>query len=241
MYRTGKGKLSSIFAKNSVEHIDFLDYQTDDTFDCIVMDNVIEHMVPDTTGEVLKKCYNLLNIRGYLVVLTTHRFSGPHDISKFFLPFGAKTEGFHLKEFSFIELEDALVKAGFQQIFGFPFHPRLLWKFNIVPRPSVWAARKARFIEKIIEMDSLSKMLTINRTLTSVMVATLFPAIAVGAKKNDNGFTLLLFTEDCLRVGEVAALRLLLLLLLLQNTILNPQHFGLDKWEYLTKSFTIYS
>jgi 2-polyprenyl-3-methyl-5-hydroxy-6-metoxy-1,4-benzoquinol methylase len=177
-----KKKLSSILAENSVEHIDILDYQTNDTFDCIVMDNVIEHIVPDTTDEVLKKCYNLLNIRGYLVLLTTHRFSCPHDISKLFLPFGAKAEGLHLKEFSFIDLEDALGKAGFQQVFGFPFHPRLLWKFNIVPRPSVWAARKARFFENILERDSLSKMLTINRTLTRVMVATLFPAIAVGAK-----------------------------------------------------------
>lgn len=178
-----KEKLRSLSAEDLVEHVDVIDYQPDRDFDCIVLDNVIEHLVPDTITDVLSKCYDMLGSEGYLIVLTPHRFSGPHDISYLFLPLGAKAEGFHLKEFSFTDLEEALREAGFQQVLGFPIHPRLIQKIGVNPRPSTWAARKARYHESISEKRFFSSALTMNRTLTRAMVAMLFPAVCVGAKK----------------------------------------------------------
>jgi 2-polyprenyl-3-methyl-5-hydroxy-6-metoxy-1,4-benzoquinol methylase len=180
--RRARERLRPLSSENCVEQADILDYETEDSFDCIVMDNVIEHLVPDSVQDVLTKCLGILNPTGYIIIWTPHRFSGPHDISKHFLPVGAKAEGFHLREFSFTEIEEELKEAGFRQVLGFPFHPRLLRKFQVVPTPALWAARKARFTEQHLEKSVLAKTLTRNRTLAHALVAILFPAVCVGVR-----------------------------------------------------------
>jgi 2-polyprenyl-3-methyl-5-hydroxy-6-metoxy-1,4-benzoquinol methylase len=172
------------FAKSDrVQHGDVLDYKPPTKFDVIVMDNVIEHLVPDETADILAKCYEMLDEEGYLIVLTPHSFSGPHDVSKHFLPFGAKAEGFHLKEFSFTDMNQSLMNAGFQEVWGFPFHPRLLGKYHLTPRPSEWAARKSMMLEKVALSGPLPKLLRLGRTSARMVTALAFPAVAVGVKK----------------------------------------------------------
>ena len=146
------------------------------------MDNVIEHIPPDTLNDVLKKCLTLLNDVGFLIIFTPHKFTGPHDISKKYLPLGSKADGLHLREFSFSELNENFKKVGFEDVLAFLFHPRLLKNFNIIASPSTWAARKAIFFEKIIDRKSLSWILRLNRVCTSAMVAILFPAVCIGCK-----------------------------------------------------------
>jgi len=124
-----------------------------------------------------------MNDRPDLVVLTPHSFSGPHDVSKHFLPFGAKAEGFHLKEFSFTDMDEFLRRAGFQDVLGFPFHPRLLGKYHLTPKPSEWAARKSMMLEKIAKRGPLPKLLRLGRTSARIVTALAFPAVAVGAKR----------------------------------------------------------
>lgn len=175
-------KLHSISKWNSVKQADIMSYVVEKTFDCIVMDNAIEHFHPDTINDILRKCHGMLNENGYMIILTPHRFSGPHDISKYFLPLGSKSKGFHLKEFSFTDLYEHLKLAGFNEILGFPFHPRLFRNINLIPNCSIWAARKAIFLEKFMKKGGVSKVLTINATLSRILVAILFPAVCVAKK-----------------------------------------------------------
>ena len=172
------------FARSDhVEHGDVLDYDPLTKFDVIVMDNVIEHLVPDETPDILAKCYEMLDREGYLVVLTPHSFSGPHDISKYFVPFGAKAEGFHLKEFSFTDMNQSLMHAGFQEVWGFPFHPRLLGRYHLTPKPSEWAARKSMMLEKVAQRGPFPKLMRFARTSTRMLTALAFPTVAVGVKR----------------------------------------------------------
>jgi 2-polyprenyl-3-methyl-5-hydroxy-6-metoxy-1,4-benzoquinol methylase len=174
----------SPFAKSEhVRHGDVLDYNPPTKFDVIVMDNVIEHLVPDETPDILAKCYEMLDQEGYLVVLTPHSFSGPHDISKYFVPFGSKAEGFHLKEFSFTDMNQFLMHAGFQEVWGFPFHPRLLGKYHLTPKPSEWAARKSMILEKVAQHRPFPKLLRLGRTPARMVTALAFPAVAIGVKR----------------------------------------------------------
>jgi 2-polyprenyl-3-methyl-5-hydroxy-6-metoxy-1,4-benzoquinol methylase len=177
-----KLKLASISKSDSVRQADIIQYQIKETFDCIVLDNVIEHFHPDLVDDILGKCYSLLNSTGYIFILTPHKFSGPHDVSKCFLPLGSKAQGFHLKEYSFTDLKDNLVRAGFNNIFGFPFHPRLFRSMRFYPRCSRFGARKAIFLEKLFSHRLLSKSLRINSTLSHILVALLFPAVCVAKK-----------------------------------------------------------
>jgi 2-polyprenyl-3-methyl-5-hydroxy-6-metoxy-1,4-benzoquinol methylase len=178
-----KVKLQSYSLEPLVRQSDIMQYYPDETYDCIIMDNVIEHFHSDTIVDVLKKSYSLLNRNGYIIIVTPHKFSGPHDISGQFLPIGSKATGFHLKEFSFTDLYNDLKAAGFQQVFGFPFHPRLLRRFNIVPNSSAWAAQKAMLFEKVVQNSFLSKALILNGTLSRILVALLFPAVCVAKKE----------------------------------------------------------
>ena len=177
-----KQDLASLGRSDRVKHADVLDYSPPAKFDIIVMDNVIEHLVPDETSDILAKCYEMLAPDGYLVVLTPHAFAGPHDISRYFVPFGSKAEGFHLKEFSFTEMDECLKVSGFDDVWAFPFHPQLLRKF-LMPKPSRWAARKSMLLERIAQSGPMPKLLRLGRTPARILSAVAFPAVAVGVKR----------------------------------------------------------
>jgi 2-polyprenyl-3-methyl-5-hydroxy-6-metoxy-1,4-benzoquinol methylase len=178
-----KQDLRAFGQSDHVQHGDFLDYDAPTSFDVIVMDNVIEHLVPDETHDILTKCYEMFNQDGYLIVLTPHSFSGPHDVSKHFLPFGSEAEGFHLKEFSFTDMNEYLRRAGFQEVLGFPFHPRLLGRYHFTPKPSEWAARKSMALEKVAQRGPFPSLLRLGRTSARIVTALAFPAVAIGVKK----------------------------------------------------------
>lgn len=184
-----KKKLHSNGKENLIFQSDIVDFDSEKTFDCIIMDNVLEHIVPDTTEDVLKKCYHMLNRNGWIVINVPHKFSGPHDISYLFLPLGSTAKGFHFREFTFEELEQVMKNAGFKKILGFPVYPGdkryrfITKKFKI--KPSVWAACKAKILEKLFQVRFFKKILTINRRITQIFVKFMFPTICVGVKTED--------------------------------------------------------
>ena len=61
-----KQDLGPFSISDHVQHGDVLDYDPPTKFDVIVMDNVIEHLVPDETPDILAKCYEMLDEDGYL-------------------------------------------------------------------------------------------------------------------------------------------------------------------------------
>ena len=74
---------------------------------------LMEHLHPDDALEQVRGVYRALVPGGVFVCITPHRFSGPHDISKFF---DDEASGFHLKEYTSTELFRLLKSTGFRQV-----------------------------------------------------------------------------------------------------------------------------
>lgn len=183
LVRQARTKLQDCGFADRVSRSDVMEYAHSAPVDCIVMDNVIEHFHPDSVGDVLRKCHAMLKPGGQVVVLTPHRLSGPHDITREFRPLGTPAQGLHLKEFTFTDLDDELRLAGFRSVMGFPFHPRLLRKIRFVPDCSEWAAKKSIALEKLFTRHrSLSSLMTRSATAGHLCVALLFPSICVAQK-----------------------------------------------------------
>lgn len=172
-------RLAELNLENNASVGDITSLKTTKKFDCLIMDNVIEHLAPDTTIDILKKCREVLTDNGQIIIATPHQFSGPHDVSKFFLPLGAKAEGLHLREYTFTDLDKVLRAAGFSQTLGFCHHPRLFSTLGLVPLPSAKNAIKDIKRERYF---AGSKLLTLNRQLSKIIVALCFPAVIVGKK-----------------------------------------------------------
>jgi SAM-dependent methyltransferase len=71
----------------------------------------LEHVHPDDVPLHLEQAARILKQGGTYVLSTPHRFSGPHDISRYF---SDVPEGFHLKEWTFAELGKVAIQAGFR-------------------------------------------------------------------------------------------------------------------------------
>ena len=190
LIEAARRRLAPLGLAQRVCRAEVMSYVHPESVDGVVLDNAIEHFHPDAIPDVLRKCHAMLKPGGYLWVLTPHRFSGPHDVSRQFLPLGSRAEVFHLREFSFTELRQELQAAGFGEVLGFPFHPRLLRKIGWIPKASVRAARKAEACERwCLRSRAGMRLLTANATAGHLLVALLFPSICV-ARKPDGAGTL---------------------------------------------------
>jgi hypothetical protein len=74
-------------------------------------DQLIEHLHPQDTAEHFCFVRRLLKRGGNYLFRTPHALSGPHDVSAYFsdVPLG-----FHLKEWTYTELEPLLAETGFK-------------------------------------------------------------------------------------------------------------------------------
>lgn len=81
--------------------------------DIAFSNQLMEHLHPDDARDQLKNIHRALAPGGVYVVLTPHRFSGPHDISR---NFDQVATGFHLKEYTNCELADLMKTVGFSRI-----------------------------------------------------------------------------------------------------------------------------
>ncbi len=156
--------------------------QIKNKYDFIVMDNVIEHLAPDEIKEILIKLKNILKDNGQLLIITPHRFSGPHDISGHFTKLGSKAQGLHLKEFDLQELVSEVKECNYNSIFGYLFNPRITEKINISIRPNKLWLKKSLLLEKIFSFKIFNLALKLNRELTKVFIALMFPTIIIAKK-----------------------------------------------------------
>jgi predicted SAM-dependent methyltransferase len=97
-------------------------YEPDGSMDIIYSNQVFEHLHTDDTLPLLKTYHNFLSKNGKLVVITPHRLTGPHDISR---DFTKEAEGFHMKEYTYKELRDQMKTTGFRNIKGYVGHNKL--------------------------------------------------------------------------------------------------------------------
>ena len=97
----------------------------DNSIDVLFSDQLIEHFHPEETQLHFEIAYRILKKSGKYIFRTPHRYSGPHDISKYF---SDEPEGFHLKEWTYSELKPVLRNAGFSLISARMMRKRvLLW------------------------------------------------------------------------------------------------------------------
>jgi SAM-dependent methyltransferase len=73
----------------------------------------LEHIHPDEVPDHFLMIHRVLKPGGKYILDTPHRFSGPHDISRYF---SDVPEGFHLKEWTHLELSAVARGAGFRKV-----------------------------------------------------------------------------------------------------------------------------
>jgi SAM-dependent methyltransferase len=80
------------------------------SIDIIFSDQLIEHIHPDDTLLHFKLAHKVLKRGGKYVFRAPHSLTGPHDVSQYF---SDEPEGFHLKEWTHIEIKPILKALGF--------------------------------------------------------------------------------------------------------------------------------
>lgn len=112
-------EIRPIYAKNvsnrlniPIYSIDFMDFETDDLFDIIILGDVLEH-VPNPS-RMLEKTYNLLNKEGVIWISTPNFESAFSYIMKDKDPMWRVCE--HLNYFSYISLKKTLENTGFKTV-----------------------------------------------------------------------------------------------------------------------------
>lgn len=74
---------------------------------------LMEHLHPDDAFEQLQHIYNVLIPGGAYICITPNRLSGPSDVS---MDFDEIATGFHLKEYTTLELSNLFRKIGFSRV-----------------------------------------------------------------------------------------------------------------------------
>jgi SAM-dependent methyltransferase len=88
---------------------------------------LMEHLHQDDAMEQLRNLFNALAAGGRYVCVTPNRLNGPHDVSQYF---AYEACGFHLKEYTTLELRGLFRSVGFRR--SVPY-VRVLGRFFPVP------------------------------------------------------------------------------------------------------------
>jgi SAM-dependent methyltransferase len=114
---------------------------SDASTDLAYSHQLIEHLHPNDTIPHLEEVKRILKPGGIYLCCTSSRFSGPHDISKYF---ATKAEGFHLKEYSVSELIDLFAQAGYTN------HQNYSWTKGLLLRlPIAFHRRFERLLDRL--------------------------------------------------------------------------------------------
>lgn len=91
--------------------------------DVVFSDQLIEHLHPEDTEFHFQLVRKILRPQGVYVFRTPHRFSGPHDVSRYF---SDEAEGFHLKEWTYSEIAKILKRLEYSSWSGYKYTKRNL-------------------------------------------------------------------------------------------------------------------
>jgi len=105
---------------------DGYDLQMQENFaDVVFSDQLIEHLHQEDTQFHFRLVKKILRPQGVYVFRTPHRFSGPHDVSRYF---SDEAEGFHLKEWTYSEIAKILKNLKYSSWSGYKWTKRDLVK-----------------------------------------------------------------------------------------------------------------
>lgn len=123
----------------------------------------LEHLHPDDIEEHFRLVHRLLRPGGAYIFSTPHRFSGPHDISRFFTD---TPTGFHFKEWTYAEMTALLKRIGFRSSHTYRFGK---------PRPCVCWTAATLFLEFLFSL--------LPRKLQRRLSSRIFQAVTMAAIK----------------------------------------------------------
>jgi SAM-dependent methyltransferase len=127
-------------------------------FDLIWSNDLLEHLHPEDAETHLRAAWTRLKPGGRYILVTPNRYGGPFDISAGYDPVA---RGLHLKEWTYRELEAALVAAGFRHIRTTSPASHLEWRVRRRLRPSSEATLRVggtalkRWIEPLLQFPLL--------------------------------------------------------------------------------------
>jgi SAM-dependent methyltransferase len=83
------------------------------SIDIAYSDQLMEHLHPDDAAEQLANIYQALKPGGVYLCITPNRWSGPHDVSRYF---DEEATGFHLREYTVSDLARLFRATGFRSL-----------------------------------------------------------------------------------------------------------------------------
>jgi 2-polyprenyl-3-methyl-5-hydroxy-6-metoxy-1,4-benzoquinol methylase len=125
------------------------------SYDIVYSNQVFEHLHPDDTIPLLRAYHKFLKENGTLVIVTPHKLTGPHDISR---DFCENAEGFHLKEYTYKELRSLLKATGYKNIKGYIGYSKLGYigiNISLLVVIEKAYSRFPRFLKKKIKHSSV--------------------------------------------------------------------------------------
>ena len=84
----------------------------ENSVDLAYSNQLMEHLHPDDAVEQLHNIFRALRPGGRYLCRTPHRLLGPSDVSRYF---DEVATGFHMKEYTYVELDRLFRAAGFQR------------------------------------------------------------------------------------------------------------------------------
>lgn len=87
----------------------------DASVDLIFSDQFVEHLHPEDAASHFALAVSKLKLGGRYLIHTPHAATGPWDVSRYFCD---EPEGFHLKEWTYGELRECLLRVGFSAVRG---------------------------------------------------------------------------------------------------------------------------
>lgn len=141
-----------------------LTFEIPQQFDLVWSNDLIEHLHPEDAPIHLRLVWKHLKPGGRYALVTPNRYSGPHDISA---GFDKVPRGFHLKEWSYRELEIALKSAGYRRVRTVGLRSHLRWKvrhrMGLPARGDLRLADTAlrRWLEPVLRLPLLRKIASV--------------------------------------------------------------------------------
>lgn len=111
------------------------------SIDVAYSDQLMEHLHPDDAAEQLRNIHSSLAPGGVYICITPNRWSGPHDVSRYF---DEVATGFHLREYTVSELAQMFREAGFRNL-----KVLLGGRSSHVAAPVVLVSKLERLLEKM--------------------------------------------------------------------------------------------
>ncbi len=84
-----------------------------ESVDFVFSNDLVEHLHPDDASDQMRAVRDVLKPGGKYLCVTPNRLWGPHDVSR---SFAESPQGFHLREYTAVELAAALREAGFRRV-----------------------------------------------------------------------------------------------------------------------------